>query len=507
MNKLGRISKNAKFLSYHRPPTVHRNIIAKFKSIFILASWLTITCNSFASAAHLIYSTDFENITKVTAGGAGYYPGYSSIPINHNFWFEDTSDASWWMEGLEYNRLPAGITPHSGTRCVGMRVLAGSHGTPRAEFNLLNLNSLIGNQDGAELYISCWVFLPPDFTVLPKHQESPPISSGWMSIGDAFMSDGTGLPYVAFTLNPVSWVGITPETYLWYFGYRTDSGYQMLNTVNPYTQYLHLGEWYHLEYYVYRSSTTNGIVRYWINHQLLAEAKDIQTRNPDPNIDWFTTPIKIYYDNRDTTASHYIWIDDLAIYDGMPNQPTDTTAPTVAITFPVNGATISGTATVMGTAADNIALDRVEIQIDRGTLNLATGLANWSYALDARTLSTGSHTITARATDTSANTSTASIVITTGVKNVIAYPNPFKPNSKSGHDKITFDGLSAGRLNFKIYTMTGRLVNEWDEDTASGQVLWIPADKDGKPLASDTYIYLITDKNGDKSKGEICILR
>jgi len=205
-----------------------------------------------------------------------------------------------------------------------MRVLAGGHSTPRAELNILDLNSLIGNQDGDELYVSCWVFLAPDFTVLPKHQETPPYShsnprlAGWMSIGDAYMTTGTGVyPFTAFTLNPVSWAGVTPETYLFYFGHQTDSGYTILSTVDPYTQYLHLGEWYHLEYYVYRSSTTNGIVRYWINGQLVAEATGIQTRNPDASIDWFTTPVKIYYDNRDTTASHYIWMDDLQIY-GTP---------------------------------------------------------------------------------------------------------------------------------------------------------------------------------------------
>ncbi|MHA1228420.1 MAG: Ig-like domain-containing protein [Candidatus Hodarchaeales archaeon] len=42
----------------------------------------------------------------------------------------------------------------------------------------------------------------------------------------------------------------------------------------------------------------------------------------------------------------------------------DTTAPTVSITSPADGATVSGTVTVEASASDNVGVDRVEFFVD-----------------------------------------------------------------------------------------------------------------------------------------------
>lgn len=107
-----------------------------------------------------------------------------------------------------------------------------------------------------------------------------------------------------------------------------------------------------------------------------------------------------------------------------PPPPADTTAPTVAITSPANGATISGPSTgvsvnIAGTASDNSGgsgVQKVEVQV--GTANsfkLATPTAtgDWSTWSASDVVTTaGSHTITARATDNAGNTRDATITVT-----------------------------------------------------------------------------------------------
>ncbi len=91
--------------------------------------------------------------------------------------------------------------------------------------------------------------------------------------------------------------------------------------------------------------------------------------------------------------------------------PPDTTSPNIAILSPSDGASVSGSGfPVSGTASDNVALSKVEVQVDNGVFNLASGLESWSYSVGA--LTAGNHTVTAKATDTSGNAQTTSITVT-----------------------------------------------------------------------------------------------
>ncbi len=106
--------------------------------------------------------------------------------------------------------------------------------------------------------------------------------------------------------------------------------------------------------------------------------------------------------------------------------PSDTTAPTVAITSPANGATVSGPSTgvtinVAGNASDNSGgsgIQKVEVQVGSNPLKLATatgpgGSGDWSTwsASDVATTQ-GNTTILARATDNAGNTKDATITVT-----------------------------------------------------------------------------------------------
>ena len=54
-----------------------------------------------------------------------------------------------------------------------------------------------------------------------------------------------------------------------------------------------------------------------------------------------------------TDGDDYVWIDDIRLA-GTPIPPIDTTLPTVTMTLPLSGSTISGSINVRATATDNI---------------------------------------------------------------------------------------------------------------------------------------------------------
>jgi uncharacterized membrane protein len=77
------------------------------------------------------------------------------------------------------------------------------------------------------------------------------------------------------------------------------------------------------------------------------------------------------------------------------NQP-----PTVTITSPLPGSTISGTFEILGTASDpEGTLQRVEIRMDDGNWIEVSGTTTWSYDWDTTSVSDGQHMITVRAYD------------------------------------------------------------------------------------------------------------
>jgi uncharacterized repeat protein (TIGR01451 family) len=87
----------------------------------------------------------------------------------------------------------------------------------------------------------------------------------------------------------------------------------------------------------------------------------------------------------------------------------DTTPPTVSIASPAGGSTVSASITVSGSAADNVSVASVQVSVDNGSYQPASGTTSWSYA--ASSLGSGAHTITAKATDTAGNTATASVSV------------------------------------------------------------------------------------------------
>jgi phosphatidylinositol-3-phosphatase len=87
--------------------------------------------------------------------------------------------------------------------------------------------------------------------------------------------------------------------------------------------------------------------------------------------------------------------------------------PSVSITQPANGSTVAGTVTVAGTATaqGSATISQVQVSIDNGTPQTATGTTNWSASINTTSLANGTHTVTATATDSNNLTATTSITI------------------------------------------------------------------------------------------------
>jgi len=84
---------------------------------------------------------------------------------------------------------------------------------------------------------------------------------------------------------------------------------------------------------------------------------------------------------------------------------TDVVRPTVAIQSPTNGSVVAGSLNISGTAADNVSVSKVEVQLDNRDWAQASGTTSWSLSLNTSNFLNGPHTISARATDTAANIS------------------------------------------------------------------------------------------------------
>lgn len=90
----------------------------------------------------------------------------------------------------------------------------------------------------------------------------------------------------------------------------------------------------------------------------------------------------------------------------------DTTPPTVSITQPANNATVSGTQVIQATAADNVAVSRVDFYMGSSLL-VSDQTAPYSFTLNASSYPAGTYQLTARAYDTATPTplSTTSQVV------------------------------------------------------------------------------------------------
>ncbi len=106
-----------------------------------------------------------------------------------------------------------------------------------------------------------------------------------------------------------------------------------------------------------------------------------------------------------------------------PPPPADTTPPTVSITSPANGATVSGSVSIAASASDaGSGVTSVEFRVD-GQLIATDATGPYSAVWNATGAASGPHTIEVKAIDGSGNSTTSSIQVS------IAAPPPPSPST------------------------------------------------------------------------------
>lgn len=117
----------------------------------------------------------------------------------------------------------------------------------------------------------------------------------------------------------------------------------------------------------------------------------------------------------------------------------DTTAPTVSITNPAEGSSVSGTVSIAATASDNEALDRLIFTIDQTEIGQDTA-APFVQTWDTAIFADGARQVKVTAIDTSGNTKTASVAVT--VNNAPTPPADTTPPSVSILSPLAGDTVS-----------------------------------------------------------------
>jgi peptidoglycan/xylan/chitin deacetylase (PgdA/CDA1 family) len=101
----------------------------------------------------------------------------------------------------------------------------------------------------------------------------------------------------------------------------------------------------------------------------------------------------------------------------------DTTPPTVSITSPTAGRTISNTFVFTAKASDNVKVVGVQFMVDGVNVGAEDTLSPYQLSFNTKTLSNGTHTVSAKARDAAGNTKT-SAAVSVIIKNAVPDTTP-----------------------------------------------------------------------------------
>ena len=150
-----------------------------------------------------------------------------------------------------------------------------------------------------------------------------------------------------------------------------------------------------------------------------------------------------------------------------------------------------------------------------GSVGASSAASSASFTSGAKTaslasygLSLGTYQVTVQAQDASGNTSPPLVKTITLVASdfsaVQVYPNPWRSDKHAGKP-VTFANLPLNST-VKLFTASGHKVRELSAQN-SGLSTWDLTNDSGDKVASGIYIYLITDSQGNKTKGKVAVIK
>ncbi len=152
------------------------------------------------------------------------------------------------------------------------------------------------------------------------------------------------------------------------------------------------------------------------------------------------------------------------VQTGTTPPPSDVVPPTVSITAPISGSTVSGNINITADATDNTAVAGVSFKVDGNPIGTEDVTSPYSISLDTTTLTNGNHALRATARDTSNNTTT-SVSVTINVSNDTTAPglSNIQVNNISTSTAVvswTTDEPSTSGVDYGLTTSYGLVAND-----------------------------------------------
>jgi hypothetical protein len=153
---------------------------------------------------------------------------------------------------------------------------------------------------------------------------------------------------------------------------------------------------------------------------------------------------------------------------------SDTTSPTVGITSPASGATVSGIITVTAAASDNVAVAGVQFKLDGANLGGEDTGSPYSASWDSTTATNGTHLLSAVARDAAGNLGTSATVSVTVANTTTPPPGPGSGNLRLSY---SFQGASG--------TVASDGSGNGNSATLTNGAAWTTAGKYGNAVSFD----------------------
>jgi hypothetical protein len=140
----------------------------------------------------------------------------------------------------------------------------------------------------------------------------------------------------------------------------------------------------------------------------------------------------------------------------------DTTGPTVSLTAPTTGSTVSGSSVALSAnASDNVGVSGVQFKVDGSNVGSQDTTSPYSVTWNTTTVANGTHTITAVASDAAGNSTTSSSVSVTVSNAPDTTPPTVSLTAPSLGQTATIQSMSfyvataSGKLRLGIYDASG----------------------------------------------------
>lgn len=183
------------------------------------------------------------------------------------------------------------------------------------------------------------------------------------------------------------------------------------------------GQWHLYEIHLKMDTNgSNGVAEWWVDSVLQLSHANCNFGTVT-GINWIGIGSNQGSPGNNRTMA--VDFDDIAIsntgYIGPLNATDDTTSPTVSITSPIQGQTVSGNTTITANASDNIGVAGVQFKLDGTNLGAEDTTSPYSISWDTTTVSDGSYDLTATGRDAAGNNANSTPVTVTVENNQEAY--------------------------------------------------------------------------------------